>query len=304
MKAFWLQKSLPVPSRGLFSGALVSLALLSGACGDPIKYGQKLENPRVIGVRVATAEDAATPSPGEEITVAVLVVGPDGPVVAEFEHTLCEAADSATGVPFCAREPIFTGPMQGDTAPRVAVTVPEEVPFGTRLAALFVGCTEGTPSFAPEPQDWACTSGEPPLSASFDALVARSAEEKNHNPDLTDLVVAVDGEDAPLTIESQPPACADAVSVGEGETVKIEFQLSDAAREELPDGETEVLTLSHFSTTGLYETQYTFIDPPEDARTDLEFEAPEEPGPSQHYVVVRDDRGGVAWRTFDVCVAE
>ncbi len=285
------------------SSAIALLAtLLCAACGDPLKEAQKLENPRVLGVRVESASGLATPDPGEQVSVQVLVAGTNGPEIATFEYRFCPAIDSARGVPICAGTPFGEGILEGASEQHADIQIPYDAEPGQRLALLAAGCVDGTPSLPEDPLDWSCSSAEAPLSVSFDAFLAPDAESANRNPDLDMSEIEVDGTSVTYESPNDLPTCNDVPTVKSEETVKVHLRLSEEASEHVPGALREELQISHFANEGLYERQYSFLVPGEEVAVSLDWEAPPSAGPVKHYVVVRDDRGGVSWRTFSVCV--
>lgn len=283
------------PLKGTLILSLVSLV----ACGDPLKDGQKLEDPRVLAVTVFDEEGSATPAAGEAAELSFLVAGPEGPQEGRIAYQICEAADSARGVPFCAGELLADGEVESEAALLgVSFTVPEATLPGTRLAVLAVLCTEGAPELAEDPLDWACSDESAPFNLSFDLWTAPDSGEKNANPDLVDLAIEVREQAVSLDDPHEAPACGDGVvELDKERTHTFSFRLGEAARE----GE-EWLQVSHFSTAGLFEHQFSVMEPEEDAVVTLSWEAPKTAGPVKQYLVVRDGLGGVSFVSWTVCV--
>lgn len=269
------------------------------SCGDPIKFAQDLDEARVLGVRVEGERGFASAQPGEELSVALLVAGPDGPLMTEVAIVVCEAADSARGVPFCEGEEYARQTTDEDAALELSLDVPKQAKNEQRLAVLGVACERGTPEIAADPLDFSCTEDEArPLRFSFDAQVLNAPE--NKNPDLSRMLVSFDGEEVELEAISQQPDCAEAIEVSAEGVYQVEMNLGEEARQQEL---TETLQLSHFSTAGRYERHFSVLYPePEPSETVLEWEASSEPGPVKHYLVVRDDGGGVSWTSWSVCV--
>jgi hypothetical protein len=285
--------------------ALVSLVAwvvaLSG-CEDPLKDAQRLEEARVIGVRVSAESGPASLVPGEDALIDVLLAGPSGPVEARLAYEVCEAADTERGVPFCAGAAFAQGTRELDGS-LLAVEVPTSVPEGARLALLGVACVEGEPALAPDPLRWRCSAGDSPLRLSFDAWTA-SSEFENDNPDLSELTVSVGGVEVPLDEVRASASCeAGAPEIANG-THQIALGLGGGAREAgdgSGDDPGEALQLSHFSTSGRLERSLSFIGFEENLEVTLGWDADAADTPVKHYLVVRDGRGGVSFASFSFC---
>ncbi len=284
---------------------LAACSLLSVAsCEDPLKDPQRIEEPRLLGVRVATVDDAATVVPGQSFDVEVLVASPDGPLGALLSYRFCVAEDTDRGVPSCAEEPFSEGTIELADGP-VVLDAPPSLEDGAHLVLLGVACPESEPVFGDAPLEWTCSGGEIPLTFSFDVFAA-ATEKANFNPDLSELTVSIAGNEIPLDAPEVAASCAgDAPEVPVDETAEVLFALGEDARE-FADGSSERslegLQISHFSTGGGYERQYSFVDPTDASEVRLKWDAPSETGAVKHYVVVRDQRGGVSWATFSLCV--
>jgi hypothetical protein len=273
----------------------LTVVLTLVGCQEPLKEAQRIEEPRVLGVRIATASDRASLERGESAELRVLLAGPEGPLQARLAYELCEAADSAHGVPFCAADVLAQGTGDVDGAP-IPFDVPATTPEGAHLALLGVACPEGEPKLDENPSDSGCSGGAEALRWSFDAWIA-SADFANQNPDLSELRVAIGDSIIPLDALDAPPSCdADAPEVAADVTHELEIALGAGARE---SGES--LQLSHFSTSGLFERQYSFIDPDEALETSVEWRAPSAGNAAKQYLVLRDGRGGVSFASFSLC---
>lgn len=277
--------------------ALLALtALVQVACGDPLKRAQIIEEPRTLAVQIESDSGTATPAAGEEATARMVFAGQEGPQEVNVAYRICEAADSARGVPYCSGPVYEEGTLENvDSFAEVFFVVPEGTKAGTRFAVLGVACPSSAPSLAEEPDDWSCDGFESPLSFSFDAWV--EGDEPNQNPDISELEVRIDGALVELQGVDVAPTCADdVVRVKEGKKAKVTFDYGPLARES-----DEWLQVSHFTTGGEYERQFTIIEPDEKLSTELEWEAGGVE-PVKHYVVARDGLGGVGFATFSVCV--
>jgi hypothetical protein len=282
--------------------SLVTLVLAASGCEDPLKDAQRLEEPRVIGVRVSAESGPASLVPGQSALVDVLVAGPDGPVDARLAYEFCEAVDSDRGVPYCAVDAFAEGTLGLDGSP-LSVDVPGSVPEGARLAFRGVACLDGEPELAESPLEWRCSAGDSPLRLSFDAWTM-SSQFDNDNPDLSALSVSVGDVEVPLDDLRASASCEAGAPEIENGTHRIELRLGAGAREPF-DGSSEnpgeLLQLSHFSTSGRLERSLSFITLDEDLVVSLEWDADAADTPVKHYLVVRDGRGGVSFASFSFC---
>lgn len=279
-------------------GALALLMSLScvGACSDPLKEPQQIQGPRVIGVRFANAADQSVIVSGEESQIEVLLTGPLGPQSGRLAYQLCDAADTSRGVPFCAGTTYLEGESD-DIATPLVLAPQSDVPEAQRLAFLGMVCLASTPSLAPEPLDWSCSGAEEGIRLSFDASTA-GQDVPNQNPNLSQVSLEIADLPLPADLLNDEASCSGSVPVVEAESENnIVIELGPDAREQ-----GEELQLSHFSTRGLFERPYSFIEPDAAASTVVSWLAPEQSGPVKQYLVVRDGRGGVSWLSFSVCV--
>jgi hypothetical protein len=282
--------------------SVVALVLAVSGCEDPLKDAQRLEEARVIGVRVSAESGPASLVPGESALVDVLVAGPEGPIGARLAYEFCEAVDSERGVPYCAADAFAEGTLELDGS-FLSVDVPDAVPEGARLALLGVVCVEGEPELAEAPLAWRCSTGDSPLRLSFDAWTM-SSQFDNDNPDLSGLSVSVGDVEVPLDDLRASASCEAGAPEIENGTHRIELRLGAGAREP-GDGSSEnpgeTLQLSHFSTSGRLERSLSFIALEADLEVALEWDADAADTPVKHYVVVRDGRGGVSFASFSFC---
>lgn len=282
-------------------GLVLLLPLWS--CADALKDAQTLEEPRVLGVRVATADDQADPPPGEDAAFEVLLAGPSGTLDARLAYRLCQAESSTRGVPFCAGPALAEGAALLDGA-SIPLAIPGDLASGAPLALLAVACLASEPRLSEEPLDWGCAGDEPALRFSFDAR-AGGADFSNRNPDLSGLTVSLDGADIPLDELRAPASCdGDAPKVGASTAHRVAISLGANAREpgDASTGDSlEALQLSHFSTGGSFERQFSFVEGQQEAEATLKWSAPTAGVAVKQYLVVRDGRGGVSWASWSVC---
>lgn len=268
------------------------------ACGDPLKFGQDLENPRVLGVHVESQDGHSWPADGEAARVELLLAGDDGPLEARAAYQVCLALETSSGVPLCGETILAKGVTEWASSPTFAFTGETPNDDEPRLAILGVACTSGAPQLTGDPQLWSCSDNSAPLRFSFETTT-NSLD--NENPSLKDSVVLLGDERISFQASDEPATCQDVPEVTVGERVVLNFTLDEDARSDSAD---ELLQISHFAQSGRLERQFTIIDADEEAHFELEFEAPDVAGPIKSYFVVRDDRGGTSWLSYSLCVVD
>jgi hypothetical protein len=287
-----VKRSVVLTGKWLGAGLLT----LTSGCEDALKTAQDLREPRVLAVKLSTAGDEASLRPGQAVDVELLLAGPDGPFQARVAYELCEAAESMRGVPYCLAAPFARAVV--DAGPPSTIDVPDEIAAAARIALRGVACTSGEPALeAEDPLLWSCSAEDAPLRFSLDAWPATAAF-TNHHPDLAELRVTLDGVDLALEGTDAAPSCdSAAASFGTDRRLTLALQLGDGAREV-----DETLQLSHFSTGGSFERQYSFVAPEGAASAALSFRTPASGGAVKQYLVLRDGRGGVGWASWSICV--
>jgi hypothetical protein len=282
-----------VASKWLGVGALLTL---TSACEDALKTAQDLREARVLGVKLSTAGNEASLLPGETASVELLLAGPDGPAPARVAYELCEAAESMRGVPYCVATPFARDVV--DAGSPSAYDVPDELADAARKSLRGVACTSGEPALeAEDPLRWSCSGEDAPLRFSFDARLG-TASFTNHHPDLVALEVTLDGVGLALEDVAAAAGCDAAVAGFDADRrLTLELRLGDDAREL-----DETLQLSHFSTGGSFERQYSFVAPESTPFASLSFHTPASGSAVKQYLVIRDGRGGVSWASWSVCV--
>jgi len=272
-----------------------ALLLPLAACEAPLKAAQLLEEARILGVRIVSEDGQASLERGQSALLDVLVAGPAGTLDAQLAYELCVAAESQRGVPFCEAGAFAKGTAALSGAP-LAVEIPATTPPGAALALLGVACLSGEPQLGDGPLDWSCSGGEAPLRLSFDAQLS-TTEFSNLSPDLSQLELTVEDVMIPLDDVRAPATCEDdAAAVAASTTHRVEMNLGAGARDEA----SETLQVSLFSTSGVFEHHYRFVEPGQSPSVSLDWKAAG-PGPVKQYVVVRDGRGGVSWASFSFC---
>ncbi len=280
-------------SRLACSRAALAAIVLAG-CEDPLKDAQALEEPRILGVRLAAAGDHSSLEPGQDAELEVLLTGPEGSLAARLAYQLCEAAESERGVPYCAGNALVEAVVDLDGTP-ITLAVPAELKPAVRLAVLGIACVSADPRLAPDPLDWRCSDGQPGLRFSFDGR-SRSPDTINLNPDLSQVSLSVSGVAVPADTR-QAPDCDDETPIVAADVAhEVAFELGEIAREAR-----ESLQLSHFSTRGRFERHYSFVAAEQAPAARLSWRAPSAGTALQQYLVVRDGRGGVSWLSFSLC---
>jgi hypothetical protein len=140
------------------------------------------------------------------------------------------------------------------------------------------------------------------LKLSFDGWTAGD-DRDNKNPNLSEASITIQGQVGVLEAVGDAPSCGAAVvEVARGKEVSLDLNLGDALREAGTEEEAEILQVSHFSTQGHLDRQFSILMSEEGPEMTLTWEAPDEAGPVKQYAVVRDGRGGVSWISYSVCV--
>ena len=159
--------------------------------------------------------------------------------------------------------------------------------------------------------------GQPGTEGSLDRvqsvkmLVVYDEPSDNRNPEIVDLVVA--GVPSPGGGETEGSGNGISVAVQPGESVSIEVRLQPGAAQQFTDYEPaeeaedppievekiEELTHAWFSTGGEIEPIWSTGED-----TEATFKAPEEAGPVQVMVTVRDNRGGITMAKRTLIVSE
>lgn len=263
-------------------------------CADPLTPAQRIDTPRVLGVRLTSARGFASLDPGEPASADLLLAGPDGPVSARVAYRLCKATITQRGVPSCAGPPFAQDSSQtSDTT--WSFDVPAALEPGTPLALLGVACPRGEPTLAEDPLGWGCSEDNIPLRFTFDAHVT---SEQARPPDLSELSLRLAGQRLLLADPHDTPTCADQTPiVAANATLSLEISWLEAEQE--PSASWQ---LSHFATRGEFERQYSFIGPAGSSNIALDWAAPSDAGPVKQYLVTRDGQGGVSWISWDLCV--
>lgn len=291
--------------------ALVAILFASTGCESFDHVPWRLDRTRVLALRVEVAGESerSIPAPGERARVRALVVDPGADRTSErawrFEACVA-AADTRAGIS-CAAPPFSEHEGSG------AVDFELEVPDAPgRILLTGIVCTGGAP--IDEGAGLDCRSpggsagGSEAQAGDFEEVtlsILVSGEHVNRHPDLT-TEPTLGGEPWP-----EGAGCADvatlrwAASRGEGQ---VAWDLGPDAREAL-EGGLEELLVSHVTTHGELDRYRSLIEPDElpaalevayrpPAATDI----PPEGLDVSFVLVVRDERGGVAWIRRSLCV--
>jgi hypothetical protein len=251
--------------------ALLAVALLA-ACGPSFPPVSLVTELRVLAVRA----DAPEMRPGDTALLTALVVDPRG---AGREVTItwgvCTPPGLVTDLLTC-QDPENVRPL--GVGPSVTVRAPSDyLESGPR------GRTDRRFMYVV----FLAQAGDERVAGFKELLVTSRMEPLNQNPRLQAARATAHEGGATLT-EAEA-----------GELVTVVAEVEEASREEYQeDGEAkkEELAFSWFATAGTWKSNRTF----EEATND--WTAPLEPQTVQLWVVVRDDRNGVDWRTFTLVV--
>ena len=300
---------------------LVVGALLFGACDEPIKEPQRIENNRVLGARVEPLADPTRASllPGETARVRWLVADPKPARPLGWAFGVCPAIPVSSGLPRCGgplfAQAISAEPRAEEPAFELVVPTREELGTFTELVVLGVICADGQPASV----DSSCTGPGVEMTRVDFYLHVLDAGEPNHNPSLANAELSWDG--APWTIPpSELLGQTDCTLASEdvphvrpgslGHAIRATFADGDrepVSSENALDPRRETLALSHFSTAGELVRPESILEPTDATNTlAVTWDAPEtaatEGTLARFYLVARDLRGGVDWTERVVCI--
>ncbi len=252
--------------------------LLLAGCGDPLVERQLIVDTRVLAVKVVpTAEpEQAQARPGEVVSAEALVA-PEAP--AGWALQACVVEPTTSGLLRCrtslARE-------RGQGVPRLDWTMPEGE--GLRVGLVGLVCDEAVDDIRAAWPNWTCRGGKAnPFSFEL------NTSESHRHPVIGDGALRLDGE-----VWNDPSPC-----VAPGSTHSIVWTASDAELE-VVDEEREQWLVSHFVTAGELERPFSTATV-DDRVVELQWVAPMDERDTTFYLVVRDQRGGVAWLTRSLC---
>ncbi len=279
--------------------------VLAGCMPDDLPPGSYLDRERVLGVRVEAegAPERSSPAPGERATARWIVAGPDDGVVDEW--TLAACAGAVTG---CTAEPFALAHDRG-VEPTLSFTVPPLDELDDRTH-VWVGGEIGSSKVL---------AGVP---------LAVGTAGPNHNPSFDSVALAVAGSawaaaTPPIGAATGCARPADATALpllhaSEG-AVEISVDVSGVPREAFvellsdgtPRARQESLQVSHFTTLGTLDRQFSVVDDEAAAGVPLrlDWHAPDDTsvvpadGIAVRFVfVLRDGRGGLDATSRFACV--
>lgn len=303
-------------NRSIFLATL--LAGFAVGCGDPSKEAQRIEELRVLGAQAAVDGDPerATPAAGESASVEWLLADPSGmsPRIV-WSMLACVAESNSSGIPFCRDEPLTTVEQSdpSDTPPSLTFTVPDADTLGDakKVIVLATFCDGGTIELGTDLESTTCRGANTIQRASFDIPVTNDGAAPNHNPNLSDAALELDGEpwdSDPAVVDCESE---DALRIrANGSEHQVSLALGEDVRETKPEEldlvEHESLQISHLSNLGVFERRFSSLESEDtDLTIEVPWQAPDElssVAPAGLYFVVRDDRGGVAWLTRTLCI--
>ncbi|MEM9194879.1 MAG: hypothetical protein AAGF12_37215 [Myxococcota bacterium] len=305
--------------------AVALVGVVSG-CSDDFRPGFRVVDTRVLGVRAEVVGDEARsrPRPGETLRFEVFAAGPGGPASVSWAMTACATAGDATGgVGRCAGDVLALDssvtPSPGP--PELTVVVPTGGLAGVReIVLLGVLCGEGEPDLAALADPSAlpenlCTNPATPGEPFVATATIDFGDDANRTPRWADQQILLDGSVWPLPgtegctgQPARPRAQGDAIIGFTGfpdeDREFFTVLVDDPPR---PEQDREALQISHFTTAGEMERQFSVI---EDVSLEPNFEwtPPDEatidPAGTlvRFYFVLRDLRGGVDWAERQLCI--
>ena len=289
-------------------GMTYLVAWLTFGCDEPLKSVELVAEPRVLGARVEVAGDPAraAPAPGETATISFLVAAPDLQPSLGFALAVCAAAPRRGGRAACTDPPfavVSSADGQADSA-SIGFEVPADLDPSGRLTLLGIICPAGSPS-----ADGASCDGDSAGTQVQLELELAHDGDVNANPELEADGIAFDDEMWPdqAAVDGD---CAGRgfVEVPVGSEHRIAVQLDESDRDPLPrasklDPARESLQLAHFTTAGDLSRAFDTIawDSDELSR-EVTWTAPQEPGLTRFWIVLRDFRGGSAFVARSACV--
>lgn len=298
--------------------ALTLLSLLIGC--DSFDPGSLIRDTRVLGARVELLEDPqlAEPRPGDSVAVRWLTITPSERPVLRWAFLACLAGGQQAEP--CVGEPL--GLFEGEgQLPELTLAIPAAEQLGDADSLLLIGviCAQGTPELEAHGEVHCAGPSVKEDAVMLTVHVARTGQQ-NRNPSLDGARVELDGKPLPtVSDERLPNNCADDGSLpqieADGKQHTLTIQLASDPREQYQDDEgranvREQLQLSHFSTAGELERQYTFIEPSASAArpsASQKWTAPKQKdvpagGKLVRIVtVLRDLRGGFAASEHQLC---
>lgn len=243
-----------------------AIVLLLG-CGQGFTPSSLIAELRLLGVR-AESPDLR---PGESTLLTTLATDPDGREISIL-WARCDIPGVVTDLLLCQNQenltPLGAGSSITVTAPGDYLDTGPNAPMDRRFLYVVL----------------LVEAGEDQIFAFKEILVTRENQPLNRNPELTGIrIFPPDNPDLELT------------SVTPAQVVRLEALYSPESREEYLDQETmktEDMIVSWFADFGDMERNKTTNE-----QTNA-WQAPNQPGTVNFWVVLRDGRNGTDWRTF------
>ena len=300
--------SLP-PSLSVFLAGL-----FNAGCDDSLKDVSLIEETRVLGARVELISDATqgAPSPGEQASLRLFVVAPNGEPNFSYALSVCSVAPTNFGFPPCAGAPFATAERldASEAEARLNFVVPGDVDLQATPNALARGliCPDSGLSLAADGSP-SCISGSG-KEVAFEFPLGGTAN-ANRNPGFTDEAFLLDGE---AWLASEETSC-DASSlrqVAQKSAHAMRITLPDSDFEPLAqptavDPARETLLVSPFSAAGKLDHGFLSLSadtPAEQRRVNWAAPALSDGSPAlvRFYFVVRDARSGEDFASRALCV--
>ncbi len=302
----------------------IATLLLCGvvACNSEFDPASLIASPRVLGAKIEVGGDPARsqPLPGETAEMTWLAVSNDPEQTWMWLLSACSSVTSVTGDSFCLQAPFATS-LQGaptQAPPSITLNVPAtEQALAGSLEVWVTGiiCTDGIPTQNGELLE--CDGGtHPGTTVTFTLDLVLDPAVANLNPSMDDWAFQLDGETWDASTPTSTTGCAGttgpslpAVTAGTLETT-VTFQSTTEDHETYPVGTTateeELLLVSHFSTAGEFERQFTDIARNETAEVTWvpPIQASVDGDTTRYFFVVRDQRGGLAWTQRTTCTVQ
>lgn len=309
--------------------------ILITGCGDDLPPSSRISTTRILGAQINVQADStrASPRPEESFELEWFVAAAQEPPPLTWAFIACVPANNLTGTSFCANESIsqvFMGSATNE-APRMVFQVPPVADLLDARGLLVVGifCGRGLPVFNAEAFVEGCSEGTlfDQAMVSLMVPIQRADTFTNHNPDLSNNKIYLDEQAWPgVALPTRRDNCVHWTDVPEipalvwsEDNVPVRFALDEGDREtfvkpatEFTEEETlpEEMLLSHFTTAGKMERQFSVIESKEPERTEMlvDWILPEkeliaaEGQVVRFFFVLRDGRSGVDWTERFACL--
>lgn len=298
--------------------AVCASAVLS-AC-DNFKPGSLIATPRVLGARIEVRgePERSAPKPAETVDIGWITAAPNDAQTFHWAFALCLPEAAANGS--CANAPLAFAEESG-LAPTFSFQVPTSATLADAESVYVLGviCDRGSPGV--DAQGTPRCAGERAHGTSVRLeVVLELNDHGNLNPELDDTTIALDTQVWDAAPEaSDATGCAGNAALPQvkanGEKHLLTIEIGADVRELYTTptsgrSQLEALQISHFTTAGELEGQYSFVeasDPTERPELSFDWHAPEakevaSDGERVRFVfVVRDMRGGLAVTERALC---